>query len=162
MGQSLDAIFSIGIAKMCSCTSCSTYCTRFCSNRAFSIATETCAVGTARGAAAHFRDTNRYYSIRRLSHQSFKSILYQDIYLQSFEVGICLKPHITTKICNFRRTCEKCVVSTIYQLQTTANTWSDIISIWNFGGTISGCHSFDWYRGNVHLHLLQYLLHTFL
>ena len=73
VGQSLDAIVSIGIAEMCICTSCSTYCTRFCSNSTISKATETWAVGTARGAAAHFRDTNRKYTIRRSSHQSFKS-----------------------------------------------------------------------------------------
>ena len=102
MGQSLDAIVSIGIAEMCICTSCGTYCTRFCSNSTFSIATETCAVGTARGAAAHFRDTNRKYGIRRLSHQSFKSKLYRIRFLQSFEVGLCLKPHIS------HRYVEKC------------------------------------------------------
>ena len=72
----------------------------------FSVATETRAVGTARGAAAHFCDTNRNYGIQRSYHQNFNSVLYQIRYLQSFEVDICLKLHIlagTTKSAVFQQ-----------------------------------------------------------
>ena len=103
---SLNAIVSIGVAEMCSCTFCSTYCTRFCSYSAFSIATEMCAVGTARGAAAHFHDTNRDYGIQRSSHQSFKSILCRIWNLQHFEVGISFFCVFLLKNCTFRRICE--------------------------------------------------------
>ena len=82
----MNAIVSIGVAEMCNCTSCSTYCTRFCSYSAFSIATEMCAVGTARGAAAHFHETNRNYGTQRSYYQSFKSILCRIWHVQSFEV----------------------------------------------------------------------------
>ena len=106
----MNAIVSIGVVKMCSCTSCGTYCTHFCSYTESTVATETCSVGTAKGAAAHFCDTNQNYGIQRSYHQNFNYVLYQIRYLQSFEVDICLKLHIlagTTKSAVFQQKTHK-------------------------------------------------------